>query len=289
METVGKSALIVEGGASRGIWSCGILDYFLHQDFCPFDSFWGVSAGASNLAAFLAKMPGRNLKVYADYSCRREFLTPGKFLLGGDLMDLDWMWQETLRDLGIDKQTLGADKRPFFLGVTRRDTGEAQYLTPSPDELAQTMKASSAVPIIYRQGVQLGKFRYVDGGVSDAIPVAEAIRRGATRIMILRSRPASYRKSPPLIPALMKPLLRDAPALIPLMQTRHVRYNRTLDLIANPAHGVQIMQVCPAEGFSMKRLGVKRADIEYAYKLGYQAGEQAIANWQILLAAGTER
>lgn len=285
MEAVGKSALIVEGGATRGIWSCAILDYFLHQDFCPFDSFWGVSAGASNLAAFLAKMPGRNLKVYADYSCRKEFLTPGKFLLGGDLMDLDWMWQITLKDLGIDKQVLAADQRPFFLGVTRRDTGAAEYLTPTPDTLAETMKASSAVPIAYRSGVKLGHHTYVDGGVSDAIPVAEAIKRGARRIMILRSRPASYRKSAPAIPALMKPLLKDAPALIPLMQTRHIRYNQTLDLIASPPSGVQIMQICPPEGFSMKRLGNKAADVEAAYQLGYQAGAGAIAEWQSLMCS----
>ncbi|MCL2914475.1 patatin family protein [Shewanella corallii] len=279
MESVGKSALIVEGGATRGIWSCGILDYFMHQDFNPFDSFWGVSAGASNLAAFLAQMPGRNLKVYADYSCRKEFLTPGKFLLGGDLMDLDWMWQITLKDLGIDKQVLAQEKRPFFLGVTRRDTGESEYITPSPDKLAETMKASSAVPIAYRNGVQLGQHRYVDGGVSDAIPVAEAIRRGATQIMVLRSRPASYRKSAPAIPGLMKPMLKDAPALIPLMQTRHIRYNKTLELIANPPAGVNIVQICPPEGFKVKRLGNTAEDVKAAYELGYQAGSRAIQAW----------
>ncbi len=72
MEHVGSRALIVEGGAMRGVFSCGILDHFMAQDFSPFDSFWGVSAGASNLAAYLAKMPGRNLKIYLDYSLRKN-------------------------------------------------------------------------------------------------------------------------------------------------------------------------------------------------------------------------
>ncbi|MDW2105007.1 patatin-like phospholipase family protein, partial [Vibrio sp. 1580] len=101
MEHVGSRALIVEGGAMRGVFSCGILDHFLAADFSPFDSFWGVSAGASNLAAYLAKMPGRNLKIYLDYSLRNEFITPSQLIRGGDVMDLDWMWQVTLEELGI--------------------------------------------------------------------------------------------------------------------------------------------------------------------------------------------
>ncbi|MDW3060413.1 patatin family protein, partial [Vibrio sp. 1978] len=164
MEHIGSRALIVEGGAMRGVFSCGILDHFLAAYFSPFDSFWGVSAGASDLAAYLAKMPGRNLKIYLDYSLRNEFITPSQLIRGGDVMDLDWMWQVTLEELGIDKEVLAADPRPFFLVVTRQDTGQAEYLTPDVDMLAETMKASSALPVLYRNGVLLNGTRYVDGG-----------------------------------------------------------------------------------------------------------------------------
>ncbi|MDD1780037.1 patatin family protein [Enterovibrio sp. ZSDZ35] len=279
-DRIGPNALIVEGGAMRGVFSCGVLDHFMQEDFSPFDSFWGVSAGASNLAAFLAKMPGRNLKIYLDYSLRKEFFTLGKFASGGDLMDLDWMWNITLTELGIDKTALQADERPFFLGVTRQDTGMAEYLTPDVDVLVETMKASSALPILYRHGVKLGEHTYVDGGVTDAIPVAEAIRRGAKKIMVLRSRPASYRKSKPAFAGLTKRLLKDYPALVDPMLTRHIRYNETLELIENPPDGVEIIQICPSESFKLKRLSRDAATLEAAYRLGVKAGEQAIRSWK---------
>ncbi|WP_031840352.1 patatin-like phospholipase family protein, partial [Vibrio parahaemolyticus] len=254
MEHVGSRALIVEGGAMRGVFSCGILDHFLAADFSPFDSFWGVSAGASNLAAYLAKMPGRNLKIYLDYSLRNEFITPSQLIRGGDVMDLDWMWQVTLEELGIDKEVLAADPRPFFLVVTRQDTGQAEYLTPDVDMLAETMKASSALPVLYRNGVLLNDTRYVDGGVADALPIAEAIKRGATKIMVLRSQIASYRKPRSKFSAITKRMLKETPALIEPMLTRDVRYNQTLELINNPPPGVEIIQVCPPETFKLKRL-----------------------------------
>lgn len=282
MEIVGTRALIVEGGAMRGVFSCGILDHFLAQNFSPFDSFWGVSVGASNLAAYLADMPGRNLKIYLDYSLRKEFIMPSRLFLGGDMMDLDWMWEITLKDLGIDKKVLQADPRPFFLGVTRQDTGQAEYLTPDVEMLAETMKASSAVPILYRKGVPLNGNRYVDGGVADAIPVEEAIKRGATKIMVLRSRPASYRKSKTKFNSITKRMLRDTPALIQPMLTRDLRYNQALSVINNPPEGVDIIQVCPPETFKLKRLSRSPEPLRAAYELGIEAGKEAITRWENL-------
>ncbi|EOW4146667.1 patatin family protein [Vibrio parahaemolyticus] len=279
MEHIGSRALIVEGGAMRGVFSCGILDHFLAAYFSPFDSFWGVSAGASNLAAYLAKMPGRNLKIYLDYSLRNEFITPSQLIRGGDVMDLDWMWQVTLEELGIDKEVLAADPRPFFLVVTRQDTGQAEYLTPDVDMLAETMKASSALPILYRNGVLLNGTRYVDGGVADALPIAEAIKRGATKIMVLRSQIASYRKPRSKFSAITKRMLKETPALIEPMLTRDVRYNQTLELINNPPPGVEIIQVCPPETFKLKRLSRSPEPLREAYELGIEAGKQAIVGW----------
>ncbi|WP_423840940.1 patatin family protein [Vibrio mytili] len=279
MKQIGPNALIVEGGAMRGVFSCGILDQFLHQDFSPFDSFWGVSAGASNLAAYLAQMPGRNLKIYLDYSLRNEFITPSRLFRGGNVMDLDWMWDVTIDELGIDKSVLAADPRPFFLGVTRQDNGKAEYLTPDVDMLTETMKASSALPILYRNGVMLNGTRYVDGGVSDAIPIAEAIKRGAKKIMVLRSRPASYRKPKSKFSSIIKRMLKETPALITPMLTREVRYNQALELIAHPPQNVEIIQVCPPETFKLKRLSRSPEPLRHAYELGLKAGQDAIKSW----------
>ncbi|MEW6335613.1 MAG: patatin-like phospholipase family protein, partial [Thermodesulfobacteriota bacterium] len=79
------SALVVEGGALRGVFSAGLLDAFIEARFDPFDLYLGVSSGASNIAAFLARMGGRNYRIYRDYARRREFISIRRFLLGGHL------------------------------------------------------------------------------------------------------------------------------------------------------------------------------------------------------------
>ena len=110
------TALVVEGGALRGVFSTGILDGFLESRFNPFDFYLGVSSGASNLAAYLAEMIGRNKRIYTDYSLRPEFIDPVRFLRGGHLMDLDWLWDTTIREIRLDLQRIYAKAETFHRG-----------------------------------------------------------------------------------------------------------------------------------------------------------------------------
>ena len=107
-------SLIVEGGALRGVFSTGLLDGFLERRFNPFDFYIGVSSGASNIAAYLAEMPGRNAKIYLDYSLRPEFINYPRFLRGGHLLDLDWLWDITIREIRLDLQAIYSRQKNFI-------------------------------------------------------------------------------------------------------------------------------------------------------------------------------
>jgi len=45
-------AVVAEGGGQRGIFTAGVLDAFLDQQFNPFELGLGVSAGAQNLLSY---------------------------------------------------------------------------------------------------------------------------------------------------------------------------------------------------------------------------------------------
>jgi predicted patatin/cPLA2 family phospholipase len=275
---IGRKALVVEGGATRGAFSCGVLDTFMEENFSPFDSFWGVSSGATNLAGYVAKMPGRSYKIYRDYLTRPEFLTPFRFVLGGDLMDLDWLWDITVKELPFSFATLEQDPRPLFLAVTRLDDGQPEYHQVGSITFTETLKASSALPLFYRSGVQLGSAGYVDGGVADAIPVEEVIRRGAKEIMVLRSRPADYRKNEKSA-ALTRMMFRKTPGIIEPLLSRAKRYNRAVELLRNPPEGIRIVEVCLPSELPIGRFTRDKGLIAECYQAGIEAGRNAIEQW----------
>jgi len=276
----GKTALVVEGGALRGVFSTGLLDGFLEADFNPFDLYLGVSSGASNLAAYLAGMKGRNGRIYRDYSLRPEFMDVGRFLRGGHLLDLDWLWETTIREIRLDLSTIYARGKPFLVVLTDVQTGQALYRETTAEDLEHTLKASSAMPLIYRNYPEVDGRPTADGGIADALPAGEAIRRGARRIMVIRSRPRDYLKRPGLSDRLLGRYVRPYPPLGEAVEKRVLRYNESVALIRKPPEGIDVVEICPPADFRVSRLSRNRRVLDEGYEQGRTLAAEAIRRWE---------
>jgi len=272
--------LVVEGGALRGVFSTGVLDGFLEAQFNPFDFFIGVSSGASNLAAYLAEMTGRNSRIYIDYSLRPEFISFTRFFRGGHLLDLDWLWNITIREIRLDLQSIYAKGKPFIVVLTDTQTGDTIYKVTSAHDLEHVLKASSAIPLFYRDYPRVDSRPTTDGGVVDAIPVGEAIRRGARRIMVIRSRRREYAKRNGPFDFFMRLCVRRYPLLQQAMAKRVRRYNESVALIRKPPFGISIIEVCPPENFRVSRLSQNRLILQEGYEQGRNLAVEAISRWK---------
>ena len=274
-----NKALVVEGGALRGVFSTGLLDGFLEARFNPFDFYIGVSSGASNLAAYLAEMIGRNRKIYLDYSLRPEFLSLARFLRGGHLMDLDWLWETTIREIRLDLATIYARGKHFIAVLTDVQTGEAFYKLTSASDLEHVLKASSAMPLLYGDFPCVDGHPVTDGGVADSLPVGEAIRRGARRIMVIRSQHRDYLKRNGPFELIMRWYIRRCPFLQEAMAKRADRYNAAVALIRKPPEGVSVIEMCPPGDFRVSRLSRNYRVLQEGYEQGRALAPKAIESW----------
>ena len=122
-----KSALVVEGGGMRGIFAAGVLHAFGKAGFDPFDLYIGVSAGACHLASHLAGQNDRNFDITLRYSLTSEFINPWRFLKGGHLMDLDWMWEQTITNYRLNLpylfEKLRTQNKEYLIVATSMETG----------------------------------------------------------------------------------------------------------------------------------------------------------------------
>src|SRR5208283_2004915 len=191
-----KPALVVEGGGMRSIFAAGVLHAFGKEGFDPFDLYIGVSAGACHLASHLAGQNDRNFNITLQYSLKSDFINIKRFLCGGHLMDLDWMWEQTIRNYRLDLpylfHKLRSHNKEYIVVATSTATGNALYLQPDENTLEHYLKISSSLPIFYRNILEVNGEKATDGGIADAIPVREAYLRGATDITVIRSRPSDY-------------------------------------------------------------------------------------------------
>lgn len=277
-----KKALVVEGGAMRGIFAAGVLDHFMEERFNPFNLIVGVSAGAINAAAYLANQKGRNKEVFTKYSLYPEYINWKNFLRGGHLLDLDWLWDITTEKLPINTDILFSNGTEFEIGVTLNKNGNSLFLKPDARNLSHVMKASCTVPLFYRNFLKIEDEIVSDGGVSAPIPVRRAVDLDAKKIMVIRSRPQHYQMQKGLEFKLSSILFRKHPGLLRALRNRPEAYNSSIDFIQNPPNGIQILDICPPESFKTKRFTQDYATLIADYELGREMGQIAIEKWNHL-------
>ncbi len=272
-----NKALVVEGGAMRGIFATGVLDTFLKASYQPFQQCYGVSAGATNIAAYLCSQYKRNHAVITDYSCRPEFINFIRFAKGGHLFDLDWLWQETIRDIRLDLDTFNNQASEFYIVATNIKTGHAEYLKANAQLMEEQLKASCALPIAYRHYPVINDIQLTDGGVADSIPVQKAYEMGNKDITVVLSQPLGYKKKPAKAPWLVKRLYKDTPALAEATLRRANNYNQSIDFIMNPPNDCNINIIAPPPQFAVGRTTKSFAKLSAGYDMGVDAGAQFVA------------
>ncbi|SFR54195.1 Predicted phospholipase, patatin/cPLA2 family [Marinobacter daqiaonensis] len=266
-------ALVVEGGAMRGIFAAGVLDAFLEAHFQPFSSAWGVSAGSTTLIGYLCGDYGRNRQVITDHACRPEFINWKRFLGGGHLCDVHWLWHQSWRDvpLGLDRYMEGNTR--LWVATTSAESGEPRYFMVDDHNLHDVFTASCSIPLAYRDYPMVGEEAMSDGGIADSIPVQEAYRRGARDITVVLSRPARYRKAPVTFTPLIRTLFRDRPALAQAVMARGEQYNQALSFIDNPPADCSVRVIAPPHDFPVSRLTTDPDKLELGYRQGLRAGQ----------------
>ncbi|MEN8370030.1 patatin family protein [Acinetobacter bereziniae] len=277
-----RNALVVEGGGMRGAFTCGVLDAFLQQNFNPFDLFVGVSSGSTNLANYLAKQHGRNIELYLDHSLRPEFIRYGRFFKGGDLLDMQWMWDIVEKENPLDQNTLFAQNPDFYMVLTHARSGHAEYLRAGKDNIIDGLRASSSIPYLTRKAVEIFGEPYFDGGVADALPVQWAAQQSNIKnLLVIRTRTQSYFKASSKADQFFaKYLMNQYAGFSDSLKQRCQRYNATVDFMRqNNQQG--ILEVCPPNDKMLAgRLCKDKRKLQYTYEVGLDCGRKAIEDWE---------
>ena len=263
----------------RGIFAAGVLDVFLEEGTGSFDLAVGSSAGACNLASHLAGQHGRNRRCYLTQMRRREFSDGRRFLRGGHWLDIDYLWDAFGREDPLDVVAAAAARTRLVVGTTDVETGTAAFFEPRAEDMIEVLRASSAVPLLFRKFVQLDGRHFTDGGVTAPIPVEEAYRRGARRMLVIRSRPAEF-PGPSRVECSVVAAVLRAHGRLPhaFLRYREV-YGRAVAFLRSPPADCTVVHVAPERHLRTSRMTRDAARLEHDYARGRAAGLRAAHAW----------
>ena len=190
-----RTGLVLEGGAMRGMFTCGILDVFLEKGI-DFDSTIGVSAGAVFGCNYKSRQIGRALR-YNKRFCRDPRYCSGRSLLKtGDLYGAEFCYDELPNELDpFDYDTFERNPMEFWCVTTDVETGKARYdlMKDGRGDDMKLMRASASMPLVSRPVSVRGR-ELLDGGIADPIPFDFMLSGNVDRCLVILTQPYDYIK-----------------------------------------------------------------------------------------------
>lgn len=274
-----KSGLVLEGGAMRGLFTAGVIDVWMTAGI-TFDGLVGVSAGACFGCNYKSRQPGRVIRYNKRLAKDPRYCSWRSLLKTGDLFNVDFCYREIPFELDpFDVAAYEANPMEFHLSVTDCATGKPVYrrLDRADAEAFRWIQASASMPLVSRP-VAIGGHEYLDGGLSDGIPLAYFERMGFDRNVVVTTRPHGYRKFASWKVALTKVFLRRYPAVYRALATRHEWYNRTLEYIDQRVAAGAALLIAPEAPLPIARVCHDPEAMQRVYDLGKAAGERSAAS-----------
>lgn len=269
-----EAGLVVEGGGMRGVYTAGVLDYFMEKNLY-FDDCYGVSAGACHISSYISKQIGRSMKVTLDYINDKRYCSINSLIKTGDMFGVEMLYDLIPNKLELyDYDTFNKFKGNFYSVVTNCNTGKAEYMKikdMKKDIIA--VRASSSLPLLSRV-VEINGEKYLDGGITDSIPIKKSIEDNHRKNVVILTRDKTYRKKKSSFSPIFKLKYRKYPNLVNAIENRYKMYNNTLDFIEEKVKTGEVFVIQPKEPVHISRVEKDKTKLKELYDKGYNDAKE---------------
>ncbi len=277
MKIIKETALVIEGGGFRGIFTAGVLEVFLkHQLY--FDYAIGVSAGASYGVSYVTQQTNRNLEVNRFISDKR-YAGFRNWLRDGSYFSWDFIFNVIPNTMvSLDYEKLQNSPTQFWVGTTNCQTAQSEFFElnfTDKKDFVSILSASCSLPFIAPKVAYKNQW-YMDGGLSDSIPFKHALNAGNKKGVVILTRPKGYTKTPIKKSAFLKWYYRKDPQMLNLILNRADKYNRSVAQLEKLEKEGQLFVIRPERDIAVGRLENKPDKTEKAYFEAMQTAEKAL-------------
>ena len=146
-----KLGLVLEGGGMRGIYTAGVLDFFMEQNLYT-DGVIGVSAGACHACSYVSKQIGRAYRTNTAYLKDKRYMSVSSLLKTGDFFGAKFVYEDIPNTLDpYDFDAFNTSHTKLYAVASNLETGKAEYLqciNMKRDVIY--VRASASLPLLSR-------------------------------------------------------------------------------------------------------------------------------------------
>jgi predicted patatin/cPLA2 family phospholipase len=265
-----NTGLVLEGGAMRGLFTAGVIDVLMENGI-EFPAFVGVSAGAAFGCNYKSRQIGRALRYNKRFCRDPRYCSFRSLFKTGDVFGAQFCYHEVPNTLDpFDGKAFNENPMAFYLVASDVETGKPFYkrLDRADDTAYEWIRASASMPIVSRV-VELDGKKFLDGGVTDSIPLAFMERQYDRNVVVL-TRPRDYQKQPASKLWLYRLTLRKYPNMLRAVRERHLMYNEQRAHVFAQEKAGKAFVICPDKPLEVGRMEHDPEQLQKAYDTGRQ-------------------
>lgn len=270
-----RRGLVLEGGAMRGLFTCGIIDVMMEAGIEP-DGLIGVSAGAAFGCNYKSRQPGRAIRYNKRFAKDKRYCSWQSWLKTGNLYNAEFGYHVIPAQYDpFDDSAFNANPMAFYVVCTDVETGLPVYkkLEEATPLAYDWIRASASMPLVSKI-VELEGQKVLDGGVADSIPLAYFEGIGYERNVVILTQPDGYVKEHnPLMP-LMRMALRKYPRMIEAMDKRHHMYNAEVAFVKQAEQEGRCLVIRPQEKLPIGHFSHDPKEMQIVYDIGIETGKK---------------
>ena len=268
-----KTALVLEGGGMRGVFTSGVLDAFMKHDLTF--HIVAVSAGACNGMSYVSHQPRRARISSIDYLARYKYIGLRHLVTQGCIFDRELLYDKfPNRYLPFDFDTFFSSPMTFEMVTTNCLTGQPMYLSERHDRqrALDIVRASSSLPYVSKI-VDVDGIPMLDGGIVDSIPLQHAIDMDHPTNVLVLTRNRGYRDTGKDM-KIPRFIYRKYPRLRVALSRRLAAYNAQLEFVERMEDEGRVICIRPERPMEVDRIEKDIAKLERLYEEGFALGER---------------
>ncbi len=278
MKIDSKTGLVLEGGGMRGVFTCGVLDYFMDNDMW-FPYCVAVSAGVCNGLSYMSRQRGRAKFSNIDMLDQYHYIGIKHLWKNHSILDQELLFKEFPNVIHpFDYDEYKKNSARFEMVTTNCLTGRACYMEEKIDmkRLIEIARASSSLPFVCPV-VYVDKVPMLDGGIVDSIPIVRAFEQGYSNIVVVTTRNRGYRSDEKdiKIPSF---IYKKYPRLRVVLSKRCKLYDDQLDLLEKLEDEKKIVVIRPIKTMEVDRISTDIEKLTALYEEGYECAKQAMSS-----------
>ncbi len=264
-----KTGLVVEGGGTKIAYTGGVLQCFLEQGidipYCV-----GISAGAMMLLPYVSRQPGRLRLTGVDAASQKDLIGLKPIMEEGSLFALEKTAQFIQEKMPLDYETFFSSPTQLDIGVYDMKTRKTRYYGKEYVDASDDLLIASCSLLLLSKPKQFDGNTVIDAGLTDMIPVSQALKAGCEKVIVVSTKEEGYRrKKAPWWQLMGARLVYHDRQITEDFRNRHIHYEEQWQIIHDLEKEGKALVLRPHQDYGITRYTTDREKLDAWFKVGY--------------------